>query len=288
MAKSLLGPFNRWRGACRWASLVAVLLSGPLVEPGRLLGETVSDPQEIIDRAHAAAKHRPDGAAEFSFFREVVVKELNARGEVRDKTIKTYRAYTGGREQVLLSINGRPATPEEVDREREKSRQRRRKFLNAEESEGDAPPQEGTLMSRNMSLFRDKFIPTLVGEESYRGRSVYVLDLRPNLKHRVESKIVDRILNQLNFQVWVDQTEFEVARLEAKLADGVRFFGGIAGSLKEMTIAVTQTRLAKNHWVDNSVQAFFNARFLLRSVHFGMESRSSQFEMSAPELSERL
>ena len=140
-------------------------------------------------------------------------------------------------------------------------------------------------MARNMSLFREKFIPNLVGEERHRGRLVYVLDLLPNPKHQVENRIVDRILNQLNFKVWIDQSEYEVARLEAQLVDGVRFFGGIAGSLREMSIAVSQTRLAENHWVDSSVDAFFNARILLRSMHFGVASRSSQFETDPSERS---
>ena len=243
------------------------------------LGEAL-DAKEIVRRAHLAAQQKGLQERVYTFLREVVLSDVDSEGKVSKKQKKTFRAYTDEREQELLTVNGRPATAEEIEKERERGRKHKRRFLNADPMNPAATGgRKENLMDRNIKLFRDKFQPRLLGEEKVRERSAYVLDLRPDEDYRISHRIVDRIFNQLSLRVWIDQEDFEVAKLEAKLQDDVTFLGGIGGAVKDIKITVNQARLGANQWVDQAVQAFFDARVLWKSYHFGMKSESADFRL---------
>ncbi len=237
------------------------------------------DATEIVRRAREAAKHKDEPAAVYTFLREVVLQGYNSKGAVTERKAKTFRAYTDEREQELLTVNGHKASPEEIAEEKQRSRKQKRRFLNADPMNPAATGgREENLMDRNITLFHKKFVPKLLGEESIQNRAAYIIDLAPNPKHRISHKIVDRIFNQLSLKVWIDQEDYEVAKLEAKLLKDVSFLGGLAGAVKDLKITVNQSRLGANQWVDQTVNAFFDARVLWKAYHFGMESRSDDFK----------
>ena len=241
--------------------------------------ETPLDATEIVRRAHEAAKKKETPTAVYTFLREVALQGYDSKGSTTEKKTKTYRAYTDEREQELLSINGHKATPEEIAEEEQRNRQQKRRFLNADPMNPAATGgRDENLMDRNITLFHKKFDPKLLGEESIQNRPAYIVDLAPNPKYRISHKIVDRIFNQLSLKVWIDQQDYEVAKLEANLLDKVSFLGGLAGVVKDLKITVNQSRLGENQWVDETVKAFFDARVLWKAYHFGMESRSEAFE----------
>jgi hypothetical protein len=234
--------------------------------------------EEIVRRARLTAKQREQHETVYTFSREVVLRELAQDGEVESETTKRFRAFTDQREQELLEVDGHPATVEEVEAERSRARRHKRRFLNADpKNPAISGGREENLMDRNISLFHRKFTPQLEGVELVRGRDSYVLHLQPNRSVKVSHAMVNKVFNELAFRVWIDTEDFEVARLEAELQDGVSFLGGLAGVLKEMAISVEQVRLANGHWVDQTVAALFDARLVWKTYHFGMESQSEGF-----------
>ncbi len=259
-----------------WVLLIGSVMVGfPAFAEGEAL-----DAEEIVRRAHATAQNKEKQKSVYTFLREVVLSDVDSKGRTSKKQTKTFRAYTNEREQELLTVNGRQATPEEIQKERERSRKQKRRFLNADPMNPAATGgRKENLMDRNITLFRDKFQPRLLGEESVRNRPAYVLDLEPDKDFRISHRIVDRIFNQLSLKVWIDQEDYEVAKLEAKLQDDVTFLGGIGGAVKDIKITVDQARLGANQWVDQAVQAFFDARVLWKSYHFGMQSESEDFRL---------
>ena len=234
---------------------------------------------DIIQRARETAKRKDQHENVYTFLRAVLVEELDNNGKVAKKTLKTFRAYTDEREQELLTLNGQNATDEDKEKERQRSRKQKRKFLNADPTNPAASGgREENLMDRNITLFHQKFVPKLLGNETVRDRNAYLIDLVPNPEYRIKHNIVDRIFNNLAIKVWIDHEDFEVAKLEARLLENVAFLGGIAGAVKGIQISVDQARLEENHWVDQGVKALFDARVLWKSFHFGMHSQSSEYQ----------
>ena len=102
--------------------------------------------------------------------------------------------------------------------------------------------------------------------EKVNGRDAFVIDLKPNPKHKHESRTVNRIMDQLETRVWIDREEFQISQLSTKLLKPVNFLGGLAGAIKTINIGVTQKRLAKDTWVDEKVNAHFDVRVAWKNV----------------------
>ena len=233
--------------------------------------------EEIIERAREASNRNGQGDAAFKFYRKASFDELDNKGNIIEKNSKTYRAFTDDRDQQLRKINDRKATREERYREYRKHQERQRRYLN-KRNKSDAKKRNESLFTRNIDLFEDKFIPVLEGMEKVNDRDAFVIGLKPNKKNRYKSRTVNRIMDQLKTKVWIDKEEFQISQISARLIKPVNFLGGIAGAIKTINIDATQKRLGKDNWVDEKVNAQFNARIAWKTYQFRMESLSTNFE----------
>jgi len=233
--------------------------------------------EEIIERAREASNRNGQGDAAFKFYRKASFDELDNKGNIIEKNSKTYRAFTDDRDQQLRKVNDRKATSEERYREYRKHQERQRRYLN-KRNKSDAKKRNESLFTRNIDLFEDKFIPVLEGMEKVNDRDAFVIGLKPNKKNRYKSRTVNRIMDQLKTKVWIDKEEFQISQISARLIKPVSFLGGIAGAIKTINIDATQKRLGKDNWVDEKVNAQFNARIAWKTYQFRMESLSTNFE----------
>ena len=233
--------------------------------------------EEIIERAREASNRNGQGDAAFKFYRKASFDELDNKGNIIEKNSKTYRAFTDDRDQQLRKVNDRKATSEERYREYRKHQERQRRYLN-KRNKSDAKKRNESLFTRNIDLFEDKFIPVLEGVEKVNGRDAFVIGLKPNKKNRYKSRTVNRIMDQLKTKVWIDKEEFQISQISARLIKPVNFLGGIAGAIKTINIDAIQKRLGKDNWVDEKVNAQFNARIAWKTYQFRMESLSTNFE----------
>ena len=269
--------------------LLAVLILGQIAtaaedELKRLPALKVDLPeltaQQIIEKAHEAAKRNGMGEAVFSFLRQATIEDLGSKGKIRKGYTKTYRAYTDRREQELIRVDGKPASHRRVAREQARNRERQRRYLARKKSGGTNKNEN--LVTKNVELYQEKFIPILVGVESVNARPAYVIQLRPNSDHKLKSKTVNRFMNQFDAKLWVDKDEFHIARIDAKLMKPVTFLGGLAGAVNAIHISVSEKRLASDTWVDEIVSANFDARMFWKTYKFRMKSESSNFESATP------
>jgi len=233
--------------------------------------------EEIIERAREASNRNGQGDAAFKFYRKASFDELDNKGNIIEKNSKTYRAFTDDRDQQLRKVNDRKATSEERYHEYRKHQERQRRYLN-KRNKSDAKKRNESLFTRNIDLFEDKFIPVLEGMEKVNDRDAFVIGLKPNKKNRYKSRTVNRIMDQLKTKVWIDKEEFQISQISARLIKPVNFLGGIAGAIKTINIDATQKRLGKDNWVDEKVNAQFNARIAWKTYQFRMESLSTNFE----------
>jgi len=269
--------------------LLAVLILGQIAttaedELKRLPAVKVDLPeltaQQIIEKAHEAAKRNGMGEAVFSFLRQATIEDLGSKGKIRKGYTKTYRAYTDRREQELIRVDGKPASRRRVAREQARNRERQRRYL-ARKKSGVTNKNEN-LVTKNVELYQEKFIPILVGVESVNARPAYVIQLRPNTDHKLKSKTVNRFMNQFDAKLWVDKDEFHIARIDAKLKKPVTFLGGLVGAVNAINISISEKRLASDAWVDEIVSANFDARMFWKTYRFRMKSESSNFESATP------
>ena len=106
---------------------------------------------------------------------------------------------------MLLLHDGKPPTPEQVEKERKKISEHKLKFLGGgkpeeQDSEGDA-----NLLVRQIELYADHFTPRLIGAETVEGRPAYVLQFLLNPENRFKDSLVNTIMKHLLIKVWIDE-----------------------------------------------------------------------------------
>lgn len=238
-------------------------------------GKTTLSATEIVDRAQAEGKLKETSSnlPVFSFLRKVIITKPTDKNAAANPQTKTYQAYSNNRDQTLIKVNGRPPSPKEIKEDREKNRKRQRRFLERNGKKGS-----DKMMSHNMDLYKEKFIPRLIGTETVNARPSYLIQLKPDTNHKIKNGTVDRIMNQMLTKIWVDQEDFQVSRLEAELVKPIGIVVGLIGSIKTIRIRLEQQRLTPQVWTDLRIDADFDIRILTANYTFNMKSRSSGFK----------
>ncbi|XOV72808.1 MAG: hypothetical protein ACFHW5_06400 [Verrucomicrobiota bacterium] len=233
--------------------------------------------EEILEQVRLILKEPRKDLPVITYLRRSVITELDAEGKHQKVTQKTHRAYSDERDQLLLEVDGRPATQKEIDKDRAHNLDRQQKFLHRQ-ADKDSDHNED-LMVKNMDLFRKKFSFLLDGEERIQERECYVLRFIPDPEFSLDNRFVDRLMNAVRPKVWVDKKAFRIVRIETKLVESVSFLGGLAGVLRDIEINVDQREHLPDVWVDDTVSAFFDVRVFFKTYRFRLKSKSSEFEI---------
>lgn len=233
--------------------------------------------EEILEQVRLILKEPRKDLPVITYLRRSVITELDAEGKHQKVTQKTHRAYSDERDQLLLEVDGRPATQKEIDKDRAHNLDRQQKFLHRQ-ADKDSDHNED-LMVKNMDLFRKKFSVLLDGEERIQERECYVLRFIPDPEFSLDNRFVDRLMNAVRPKVWVDKKAFRIVRIETKLVESVSFLGGLAGVLRDIEINVDQREHLPDVWVDDTVSAFFDVRVFFKTYRFRLKSKSSEFEI---------
>ena len=248
-----------------------------LAEAAEARGKQIITAEEIVENMRDVEMRREvtnKKGPVYTFLRNVVTEDLNSMGETTKRKTKTYRAFSDNRDQVLLKVDDRKPTPKEIEADQKENHKRQRRLLDGDkEGRGDTQ-----MRGRKFDLYRDKFIPRLISTEVIGGRPNYIIQLVPNPSHKLNSSVVDRMMNQMLTKLWIDQEEFQVAKAEIELTHPISFLAGIAASLKIIKFTIHQKRLTPEIWVDQNVSAFFDVRILLGTFRFRMSSESSDFK----------
>ena len=260
-------------GALLFAVTMVVPLSAGDLKVG---GDKALSAEEILERVRLTLAKPREDLPVITYLRHSVITDLDANGNPQKVTSKTHRAYSDARDQLLLEVDGRPATQKEIDKDRAHNLDRQQKFLHRQaDKDGD---HNDDLMVKNMDLFRKKFSVILDEEERVRERECYVLRFMPDPNYSLDNRFVDRLMNAVRPKVWVDKKAFRITRIETRLLESVSFLGGLAGVLRNIEINVNQQEWLPDVWVDDTVSAFFDVRVFFKTYRFRLKSKSSEFK----------
>jgi hypothetical protein len=236
--------------------------------------------REISDKALEAEKRRQaktEAGVVFTFQRKVVINEVEGKKE-RLKT-RTYQSFSDHRDPVLLLIDGKIPTPEQVEKERKEIHKHQIKIMGTGESKGD-PDREGdaNLMVRNIEKHRDKFIPHLIGTETINGRPAYILQFLHDPEKRFKEAMANEVLKHVLIKIWIDQKEFQIAKAEVVLANPLYVIGGLAATVTTFKLTAYQKRLTPEIWTDHRVTTFIEGRVLWTPHTITFSSESFDFK----------
>jgi len=253
----------------------------PLTETGAGVNNTRPlTAKEISDKALEAEKRRESKTAAgivFTFQRKIVINEIEGKKK-RLKT-RTYQSFSDHRDPVLLLIDGKKPTPEQVEKERKEIHKHQIKIMGSGKSKEDPNRQgDANLMVRNIEKHRDKFIPHLIGTEAINGRPAYILQFLHDPEKRFKEAMANEVLKHVLIKIWIDQKEFQVAKAEVVLANPLYVIGGLAATVTTFKLTAYQKRLTPEIWTDHRVSTFIEGRVLWTPHTITFSSESTDFK----------
>jgi hypothetical protein len=104
-----------------------------------------------------------------------------------------------------------------------------------------------------------RFQVTLAGREIVNGRSSFILDFVPRKNLPVHS-YKDNFINKAAGRVWVDESDYAIAKADVHLMQQVNVLGGLLGSVWKFTYSFDRARTLEGFWFSRHVDWHLEGR----------------------------
>jgi hypothetical protein len=228
--------------------------------------------------ANASQRAALDSRPDYGYNKFTVTEEFDGAGRLKEHKEKNYDVLMrGGLSYLRLTrINGSKLAGGELKKQEDLEVANRRKMtLIGENGRGDN--REHFLTTELVA----KYNFTLLGEEDVNGRPAFLLTFRPKTPSPAIKHVTDRLLNQLSGKVWIDESEFQIAKAEVHLQTQVNLCYGLLGSLSKLSFTLERARVADGVWYNKSSLGDFEGRKLLEPTRIKTKSESSNFRRLA-------
>src|ERR1041385_7904460 len=258
-----------WSGKV-WFGLAVWLVIGLSTSRGENSLSADEVVQKAVSRAQGAELRQGKGA--YTYTKLTVTEELDSSGKVKEHKEKVYQINfrNGATLAKLVEVNGRP--PAEADLKKQA------------ENESNASQMTGSKNKKGDN--RENFLTpeivarfdfTLAGQTNINGRAAYQIAFQPKNPSPPTHHMIDRFLDRMTGMVWIDASEFEIARAELHLGSEVNLLGGLVGSLKKLAYSMTRTRIGDGLWFNTSSVGDFEGRKLIDAMRIKTSSQSINF-----------
>ncbi len=269
IGEKLSAPGHKQLGSGLGLGLLAIALwAFPARGAGGLLGI-----KELLSKVAERARETKEKAPHYEFTRTKITLEVDQKGHVESHEDETYRTIVlaGRFYPRLVARNGKPLSPAEAAKEREK------------EAEYERHPKAGTkdadsILTHVKEGFAKLLEFEIAGQEKIDGRAAYVVSVRAKEGLR-PSTVEERVISRIAGRIWIDTSEFEVVKVDLALTRPVRIGWGVLGSVDQFKFVVRRNRLEDGEWVNSDVNIWLQFRILLRTKRVKYEERVSDIHL---------
>jgi len=181
-----------------------------------------------------------------------------AESETREVLILYGRPY-----ERLIARNGRPLSPADQRREKEKlEREAARRARQAASDRAKQAEEENENLRRQKEILREvagAFDFCLLGEEILNGSATWVIAAEPKPGYRPSSRQT-RILSALRGKVWITQQDYRWVKIEAEVIRTISFGMFLARLNPGTTLKFEQQLVRGEAWLPGSFSARIAAR----------------------------
>ncbi|MGO9591076.1 MAG: hypothetical protein ACLP3K_13650 [Candidatus Acidiferrales bacterium] len=209
--------------------------------------------------------------------------KTDSDGNVKSRTVKDYDVFYIGEEQVLhlLAKDGKPLSGDEKQNEDDRFNKKydelkKKQAELAADPKKRAKKEEQDEAELSDFLRAEKFANPR--RALFRGQEVIAFDFAGNPDYKPKKEI-DRIIQKLTGEMWVDEQAREVARLEAHFAESVRVGGGLLGSLqKGSNFVFEQEKINGEVWLPSYAEVHFSGRIVFVKLKRNFLDRYSDYK----------
>ena len=232
------------------------------------------DPAEVMRRVRDRARLDYELQSNFTYLenrRDVKVSRL---GKVTVGPMRTFEVYpspeSGGTYKRLIAIDGKPLPPAELAR---RDAEHQKNLAEAAEKRRRETPQQRA--AREAAEERERrerdaalddavavFALTFVGRERLDGERVLVYDVHPRPNATVTTR-EGRWMKHFAGRVWIDEQDYQIAKLDMRARDDVTIGWGIVGRVHAGSRFVFTRRKFEGIWLPAEVVFQGTGRTLL-------------------------
>jgi hypothetical protein len=216
----------------------------------------------------------------YTYTENVTKRSLDSKGQLRETETETHELtfYKGNRIRRLIAKNGKPLT---ADQEADENKRVEKKIREIEKKEAEKerkkaqassqedPAEEDFDRNRRPSIADVLRASKLVNprRERYRNRDVIVFDYEPLPGYKPQ-KDYEKIFGKMAGALWVDVTDKQVARVEARLVEPYKIGGGLVASLKDGgSFVLEQDRVNDEIWLPTRADLNLSIKiFLVKGI----------------------
>ena len=262
------------RGSRRVGLGLLLTLGFTIVLHAETPGSGLEIMQQVVQRVKWAEEK--NSQADYTYNQLSRREKLDGNGAVKEKEEKLFEVFyiEGLMYRRLVKRNGQPLSAEEVKREQQRERDFRQQVPERKRRKAQGPQQDEVALNEDLI---GRYSYDLVGQETINGRSSYVVTYRPRSDDLPLRRRIDRLLNKVAGQVWVDSQDYEIVRLEIHLAGKVTMWGGLLATARKLEGEFEQTRTDEGVWFPLRSQGSLDARVLFTNYRLTQNDRWSDF-----------
>jgi hypothetical protein len=205
---------------------------------------------------------------DYTYIEREVQNNLDGKGQVKSKEIKTYEVLEIDGEQVqrLIAKDDKPLEGKEAAKEEEKIQKIIDKRKNESdddrrkrEQKAEKEREDGRKFVREVA---DAYNFKLVGTELVDGREAWVIDGDPRPGYEPHMKEA-KFLPKFRGRVWIDKADLQLSKLNVEAIDTVSIGLFLARIHKGTRFLLEQTRVNEEVWLPQHVTFKVDARVAL-------------------------
>ncbi len=230
-------------------AVAPILLGRPLGEP---------DARELVRKSLDNYQRDWRAAVNYTYTQ----RDVEMKSGAKSITVNQVVTIEGTPYERLIEKDGRPLTPAEESKEKEKYE----KTLAERSHESPAERQKRIADYQKQRGFLkevpDAFQFKLLGERTLEGRPAYLVECTPN-PHYQPHNMSSRVFPKIQAKLYIDKQDLQWARAEADVMDTVSFGLILARVSKGSKILLERMRLKDGIWVVKRIDINGTARIMI-------------------------
>ena len=258
------------------ALLIAFVLTFSLLPLSA--GDALPKADEVLRHAIERAKWVDKAGIEkdWAYAQHSVSQKLNKNGEVEETTERVLQPVLiqGKVYSRLVSKNGKALDAEDQKKEAEREKKFRENLAKPKKASDDDDDDDDVQINEEL-VSRYNF--AVIRKEAVGDRPAYLLTFlpRPNVK-LPEKRRMDRVLNRLEGQVWIDAQNYSLLKVDMHLTEPTTLMAGL-GSVRSLDFMIEMMQVAPDVVVPREIAVSFEGRQLFKSMRVKQKGRFSDY-----------
>jgi hypothetical protein len=247
---------------------IAIAIATTMSAGSRADGTPVrDDARTLIQRVIDFQERQQELQRQYAFRESVITRDVASDGRVSGSESETFLVTPGpgGEYRRLVSKNGAPLSAGDEAGEEKKFQKFLAEQLRLSAEERDAETEKK--LKDRARRFRERLTEGLevfdfedLPDEVVAGQPVRVFRFLPKPGYEGHSRATE-ILARLEGTIWIDDRRDQIARLELRFREGLKFLGGVFGRVSEGSHAAAVADLREDLWLLDRIDVSLDARF---------------------------